>query len=172
MCKKGKYLDYKYVLTVGTLFKRRNPQKIISFSTYLFHEANIKTIVVGRFTSIWQQIILKSGTSLNNIEFLGKICDGQLLQLYNSAVGYITFSKDEGFNIPLLDAISFGIPILASEIPAHQELLIDKDAFNEKSFLTKLQNTSSNSQNINMPFNSARNETLELFQLLRTYLND
>ena len=66
--------------------------------------------------------------------FTGEICDAQLNQLYDSAVGYISLSNDEGFNIPVYDALDRKIPIYLSNIPAHRELVVNSQCYSEHAF--------------------------------------
>ena len=48
--------------------------------------------------------------------------DEELVRLYNEAVGFISPSLYEGFGLPLLEAMSCGCPVLASDIPASREV--------------------------------------------------
>jgi glycosyltransferase involved in cell wall biosynthesis len=150
-------INDRFILTVGTLFKRRNLKRLIQFSSNLFYQSNLNIKVVGRFTSPLQRSFLKIKTRGKNIEFLGAICDGQLEQMYHSAVAYLTFSKEEGFNIPLLDAIYREMPILASDIPTHRELIKNENCFDEKTFLEYFKSSSQN---------------LDLFKVMRPLLKD
>ena len=60
--------------------------------------------------------------SYNNIHYLGRVSDEELVRLYNEAVGFISPSLYEGFGLPLLEAMSCGCPVLASDIPASREV--------------------------------------------------
>lgn len=162
MCKSKASVYNRYILTVGTLFKRRNLNKLICFSSKLFTETSIQTKVVGRFTSPLQRIFLNFKAKKKNIEFLGSICDGQLEQIYKSAMGYLTLSEDEGFNIPLLDAICHDLPILASDIPAHRELINNINSFDEDYFVQHLKGYSRDSQLFKQPRPSLKDETDQL----------
>jgi glycosyltransferase involved in cell wall biosynthesis len=168
ICINSSILDSKYVLNVGTLFARRNINATMDFAVQLFNKTGIKTYVIGRSTSWRQRMYLKLSTDRTKIEFLGTICDAKLSEAYDSTMGYISLSQDEGFNIPLLDALVRGIPSLVSDIPAHRELLIDKDCFDEESFLLKLKHPS---ENVRVKYGpKLLDETYELTQFIRSYL--
>jgi glycosyltransferase involved in cell wall biosynthesis len=47
----------------------------------------------------------------------------ELLELYQTCAALITPSRWEGFGIPLLEAMACGAPVIASDIPAHREVL-------------------------------------------------
>jgi glycosyltransferase involved in cell wall biosynthesis len=42
--------------------------------------------------------------------------------LYQGAAGLLFLSKGEGFGLPLVEAASYGVPIVCSDIPAFREV--------------------------------------------------
>ncbi len=55
--------------------------------------------------------------------------DGQLAALYAGAALTVSCSLYEGFNLPLLESISAGTPVLVSDLPVHREVAGDAGAF-------------------------------------------
>ena len=53
----------------------------------------------------------------------GHVDEPALLSLYANALCVVAPSKAEGFSLPVVEAMAAGIPALASDIPAHRELL-------------------------------------------------
>lgn len=49
---------------------------------------------------------------------LGGVSDRELVWLYENAVALIVPSRHEGFGLPLFEALTFGTPVVASDIPA------------------------------------------------------
>ena len=49
--------------------------------------------------------------------------DSNLVALYNAADLYLAPSTSEGFNIPIIEAINCGLPVIASDIPVFREIL-------------------------------------------------
>jgi glycosyltransferase involved in cell wall biosynthesis len=49
------------------------------------------------------------------------VADSTLVDLYAAADLYMSFSKWEGYNLGIGQALAFGLPVLASDIPAHRE---------------------------------------------------
>jgi glycosyltransferase involved in cell wall biosynthesis len=47
----------------------------------------------------------------------------ELIDLYQTCAAYVTASRWEGFGIPLLEAMACGARVIASDIPAHREVL-------------------------------------------------
>ena len=52
-----------------------------------------------------------------------------LEQLYNQAQLFILPSYNEGYPIVLLEAISYQLPILASDIPANKQLKLPQESY-------------------------------------------
>lgn len=55
----------------------------------------------------------------------GPQSDLQLAQLYQSAQALIFPSKEEGFGLPLIEAMALGCPVIISEIPVFKEIAAD-----------------------------------------------
>jgi glycosyltransferase involved in cell wall biosynthesis len=61
----------------------------------------------------------------NAIEFKDYVSSDELLNLYRTASALLQPSLMEGFGIPPLEALACGTPVIASDIPAHREVLGD-----------------------------------------------
>lgn len=57
-----------------------------------------------------------------DIRFLGYVPEAHLPALYRSALAFVFPSNGEGFGLPLLEAMSAGTPVVASDIPALREV--------------------------------------------------
>lgn len=67
-----------------------------------------------------QMAILNAGYSRNVINLPYQ---EDLVKFYNTLNVYFAPSLAEGFDLPVLEALACGIPVLASDIPVHQEIL-------------------------------------------------
>ena len=56
---------------------------------------------------------------------LGSVSDTALAGLYRGTAGVVFPSFSEGYSLPVLEALSWGIPTIASDIPVHRELAGD-----------------------------------------------
>ena len=54
--------------------------------------------------------------------FHNGVSDEEYVSLLSSATALVTTSLDEGFGIPLVEAMSLGIPVLVSDIPIFREI--------------------------------------------------
>ena len=118
------------LLFVGNLFEYKNIQFIIKNFIKLKNQfPNIHLQIIG--DGEYKQEILKIINELNlnkNIELVGRVNDEQLKEYYFSCDIYISASTWEFFNLPLLEAMSCGKPILISELPVHREIILKSNA--------------------------------------------
>jgi glycosyltransferase involved in cell wall biosynthesis len=61
----------------------------------------------------------------DNVVFTGFVTGKEKAELFSNASSFVLPSSVEGSPIALLEAMSFGIPCLASDIPPHQEIITD-----------------------------------------------
>ena len=118
---KKKYdLPSRFMLTVGTIEKRKNLLTILkAMST-----ANIETplVVVGKPTKYINQVeeFIKS-KKLKNIHILNYVPLEDLPALYQAAILFLYPSIFEGFGIPVLEAISSGTPVITTNYGCFRE---------------------------------------------------
>ncbi|MFA6023843.1 MAG: glycosyltransferase [Candidatus Gracilibacteria bacterium] len=65
--------------------------------------------------------------------FLGALPDEEVYSALKSAKAFLHFSDSEGFNIPLLQAMSIGIPAIVRDTPVNREISNDSALFLPKS---------------------------------------
>ena len=65
------------------------------------------------------------GLADDNIEFLGRISDEDLIAHYKGAKAFIVAQKDEDFGITLVEAQASGCPVIAYNGGGYKEAIID-----------------------------------------------
>ncbi len=111
----------KYILAVGSIEPRKNISRLIEAMAEL---NGIKLIIVGGQNSkVFNGNIDKQSNI--NIKFTGYVKDSELEKLYANATAFIYPSIYEGFGIPPLEAQSFGIPTIVSDIEVFHEVYED-----------------------------------------------
>ena len=109
-----------FFLAVGTIEPRKNYEKLLSFwETY---KPRNQLIIVGKYGWKSESVRKKLQDSSNGVKWLEYVCTPSLKHLYESANGLISFSHEEGFNIPALEASKKRIPILLSRNSTHTEI--------------------------------------------------
>lgn len=116
----------RYILTVGAIEKRKNIETLISMMSNMQDDAALKLVIVGgvrdqqyfnQLQQQWQQLGLN-----DRVIYHGFIDEQALISLYQHAALFVTASRDEGFNLPPLEAMACGVPVACSDIKVHQEL--------------------------------------------------
>ena len=64
-----------------------------------------------------------------DVVLTGFVTGEPLQQLYAHAGVFVLPSSHEGLPIALLEALSHGVPVIASNIAAHQELMLGADSY-------------------------------------------
>jgi len=116
------------VLFVGQILPHKRPELLVhafhALVTYLIPEAHL--IMVGsprlpRFAGAVQQQIVELG--LHRAWMTGAVAPETLRSFYEWAQLFVTASDHEGFCVPLLEAMSFDLPIVARATTAVPETL-------------------------------------------------
>jgi glycosyltransferase involved in cell wall biosynthesis len=127
-----------YLLFVGTLEPRKNLIRLLE-AFYLFLERRpdlkdtIQLVITGGkgwlYDSIFEEV--ESRKLGNRVIFTGYLATEELTSLYTNALASIYPSLYEGFGLPVLEAMSAGLPVITSntssmpEVAGSAALLVD-----------------------------------------------
>tara|TARA_Y100000591_G_scaffold91531_1_gene77394 strand:- start:2458 stop:3534 length:1077 start_codon:yes stop_codon:yes gene_type:complete len=114
----------KYILYVGDRKGYKNFESIVkAFGNSSFLKKNYKLICFGgdKFSSKEKLFFDKIGIKKNLFQESGN--DQYLKKFYESASLFVNTSLIEGFGLTNLEAMSYGCPVLCSEIPIFREIL-------------------------------------------------
>jgi glycosyltransferase involved in cell wall biosynthesis len=116
----------RYMLSVGRLNVRKN--LAFTFSAALESgvvSPELPLLVVGEHDGVGVELDsnVRAAVDDGSIVFLGQVTTGELKWLYQNARLFVFLSLDEGFGLPPLEALSFGCPVLVSDIPVFHETL-------------------------------------------------
>ena len=90
--------------------------------------ADVTIVVVGAARSPRYQKVLNQLTrqlSLSGVRLWGEVSDATLAELYGRAGAFVTVSEHEGLCVPPLEAMAFGVPVLARRYDAVPETVGD-----------------------------------------------
>ncbi|MEF2146354.1 MAG: glycosyltransferase family 1 protein [Desulfovibrionaceae bacterium] len=121
------WAERKTLLFVGALEPRKNVETLLrSFAAFRFVIAEGKLRIVGGERALGYLQSLKNLTVdlgiVDHVEFLGYVADGEYRYLLNETRILVAPSTGEGFNIPPLEAMACGVPVVCSDIAVHREL--------------------------------------------------
>jgi glycosyltransferase involved in cell wall biosynthesis len=126
--------SHRHLLVVGGGDPRKNPEVVIrahARSSAMQRGAGIPLVVAGSYTEAnaraFRAVAKAAGGRTDLVQVPGPLSDSALVALYGQALALVSASYDEGFSIPLIEGMAAGVPCLASDIPAHAELVADLD---------------------------------------------
>ena len=119
-----------YILAVNTLFPYKNVDKLIkAFSIFKKKGFPHKLIIAGRDPDGHQLTPLKQLAKDENVEeytdFIGLVSHDKIAGLYQNASLFMFLSSVETFGLPVLEAMSSGIPVIASDKMSIPEIVGD-----------------------------------------------
>lgn len=106
-----------YILYVGTLQPRKNIETLIdAFIKFKAINSNFELVIAGKKGWLYNKIFAKVTDNglKNDVFFTDYISDNQLIFLYKNAFCLVLPSFYEGFGIPVLEAMNFDCPVVAS----------------------------------------------------------
>lgn len=127
---KKKYnLSFPFILYVGTVELRKNVSGIIKAWHIVKKRSSFKhkLVIVGK-NGIGYKDIINTINRLNlkdEIILTNYISNQDVIKLYNEADLFVFPSFAEGFGLPPLEAMVYGVPVIVSDIPAISEAVGD-----------------------------------------------
>lgn len=116
------------VLVVGNAYPHKNGEAVCATVARVrekIPQMNVRLVWAGQDDFFSKQLRASAewralGTAA---EYAGAVSDVALADLYASADVVVSLSREEGFGLPPLEALAQGTPVVASDIPAHREVL-------------------------------------------------
>lgn len=119
--------EIPFFVFCGNIEPRKNLSFLLNVWKYLINnfEHNIpKLLIIGHPNSLSTEtihIIKHSEILRNHILQISGLSTRSLRNVISSAHGLLMPSFAEGFGLPIIEALSMGTPVIASDIPAHRE---------------------------------------------------
>jgi len=111
----------KYFLTVGRIVGFKGVDMAIEAAKKL----NVNLKVVGEYAGIYTEQEKIKKIANENIEFLGRVPDEQLKELYAKARAFLALAKDEDFGITPVEAMATGCPVVAYAGGGYLETVVE-----------------------------------------------
>ena len=109
----------KNLLYIGRYESNKNVEILIQSLEYL---QEFTLLLAGHCEETRKIDLLKGSRAKDRIVFLGRIDDAAYLQLLESCNALLMPSKDEGFGLPVVEAMNAGCPVICSNIPIFREI--------------------------------------------------
>jgi glycosyltransferase involved in cell wall biosynthesis len=123
-----------FLLYVGNAYPHKNLDILLKVVSKIPKEINF--VLAGKKDHFHDELedSVKKMKLEKRIIFTDFVTDNELIWLYKNARAYIFPSLNEGFGLPLLEAASFGLPVLCSNNSSLPEVMEDSALyFNPKS---------------------------------------
>lgn len=109
------------LLYVGTIEPRKNLENLVN--AFLKAKSSLKnTEIMLEIAGPYGWGVDREIFNRKGINYLGKLSEEELKRAYGRADLFVYVSKYEGFGLPVLEAMSTGLPVIASKIPAIEEV--------------------------------------------------
>lgn len=116
----------RYILWVGSLISRKNPQGAIDAALLLNQQMRLPLIVVGSDYRGMQKNQIRTPVNDGVIQFANRVSSSEdVIELYRNAVCLLFPTFYEGFGLPPLEAMAYGCPVVTSDIPVMREVCGD-----------------------------------------------
>jgi len=113
-------------LMVGWVCERKNQKLAVdAFDSLWAGNADVRLVVAGKY---WWDRNSMAARLRHHPQFgrrlfwFEDLSDDEIDYCYRRTAGLITTSYAEGFNLPIVEALSRGCPVLASDVPVHREV--------------------------------------------------
>ena len=117
-------LPENYFLFVGNLEPKKNLEFLLKAYADSAQQCQCALVIIGRAgwkcTSLQQT--LRNWSGPGQVRWLGRVPDPVVTAVYQKAKALIMPSLEEGFGLPILEAMASGIPVLHSNHPALVEV--------------------------------------------------
>jgi glycosyltransferase involved in cell wall biosynthesis len=115
-----------FFLSVGTIEPRKGHSVLLDAMEVAWQrEPELRLIIVGQpgwHTETLQQRMTALAAGNSRFLWFANSSDEMLARLYEQCSGVVAASLDEGFGLPIQEALSHGCPVLARDIPVFREL--------------------------------------------------
>ena len=124
----------KYIVYISSIDFYKNHLKIIDLFGKI-NDPSFFLIFIGPIVDInLQKTIQKKATDVNlNISFTGKIDRAQVSKYLDKCFASLAFSSCETFGFPLVESMSKGLPIIATNTGNNREILSDSGLYIQSS---------------------------------------
>jgi len=131
-------IEKPYILYVGNAYPHKNLEGLLRAYSLICankdanmceYEGDVQLVLVGEMDYFYKRLKQLTIQQFNNLTtgkqvvFTGFVSDDELPELYKNAVLYVSPAFSEGFGLPALEAMNYGLPVAASGTGAQPEIL-------------------------------------------------
>jgi len=123
-------MDNPYFLAISTSYEYKNQMTILcAFQRYCGYGGEKNLVMIGgirKESKVGELFAQMPKDIKDRIHFKKNLSNEELGSIFKGASCFISASKFEGLGMPVVEAMSFGLPVLLSDIPPHREVSLGK----------------------------------------------
>lgn len=154
-----------YILVVSRLVRHKGIHYLIKAFKQMTTDKKLVIVGDSAFTDDYVKELKELASNDPRIVFTGYQTGAVLEELYSNAYAYVQPSESEGLSVSVLEAGSYGLPVLASDIPSNAEVVLDRG------FLFENRNVRDLAENLEQMLDNPE-ETREAGKRLRQHVAD
>ncbi|MDD5109294.1 MAG: glycosyltransferase family 1 protein [Candidatus Omnitrophica bacterium] len=116
-----------YILAVKSGFPHKNLKSVLSGYVLAKKKYNFphKLVVLGDSTGMPVELsrLLKDSGKGGEVVFMNSVTEKSLIDMYKNAALFISLSLNEGFGLPVLEAMAAGVPVICSDRASFPEIV-------------------------------------------------
>ena len=116
-------LKQPYFIAISTLQPRKNISRLIKSFTKFNQDRKHNLVIIGSTENTFKKIRQPKN---RNIHFLGYVKESLKKKFIQHAEGLIHIPLYEGYSLPILESLTLGTPVHASNIPPHREIYTEQ----------------------------------------------
>jgi alpha-1,2-rhamnosyltransferase len=113
-------------IAVGTIEPRKNHHYLLDAFDLVWQECpDTGLCIIGTIGWLGEQVMHRIRTHpqyKHNLFMFNRMSDAELDYYYRHSKALIFPSLAEGFGLPIVEALHYGLPVFASDIPIHREV--------------------------------------------------
>ena len=114
----------RYFLYVGRLNRRKNIPAILDAAAHVLNDTDTHLLIVGKPDRSMPARLLKPAPHVRDrVHYTGPVEDRALPRLYEGALALVYVPFAEGFGLPIIEAMTFGLPVIGSNAPGVREAI-------------------------------------------------
>ena len=111
-----------YLLYVGNITRRKNIPVLLEAYDSVRSSLQARLVLAGALEFGGGDVLERMRRGIEGVHYLGRVSDDELSALYEGALAFVYPSQDEGFGLPVLEAMARGVPVAASSGGALEEV--------------------------------------------------
>lgn len=109
----------KKLVYMGSFMPYKNVETLILALEFL---PNYELHLLSKINPKREKELIETTPKDARIEFYGGVTDQEYKEILSSAHALVTASKEEGFGLPIIEAMSIGVPVICSDIEIFHEV--------------------------------------------------